>query len=89
MSKRFPFGMSLSKTPTHGTVLSISTEIEPIDVLGRFEPVENPLTRRVFINGQRMPEMIERMILMGLDQMTAEHLKKVREEMDAIGWRFT
>lgn len=68
--------------------MDIRQEIEPIDVLGRLEPVELTSNKlQVYLDDKRVPPTLEKIILTGLHVLMHDYLDDVEAEMKRLGWR--
>lgn len=66
-------------------ILEIKVKQEPIDILGRFEPVSIEELREAYIDGKKCPPGLTRLILLGLDVATEQYLSLVEDQMRAEG----
>jgi hypothetical protein len=60
--------------------LEIRVPTQNIEVLGQFDPGNFWFTREVYIDGNRCPYTLERIILAGLDTLREEHLRAIEKE---------
>ena len=66
--------------------LNIVTKIEPIDIMGRFDPMDlTPPVRELYINEERVPPTLEKIILIGIDVLGEQYLKSIEEQMKKDG----
>lgn len=69
--------------------LTVESEIQSIDVLGKPDIVEFNPVRQVSIDGKRLPPGLNSIVLAGLDQLAGEYLDQVERKIKMLGWRFT
>lgn len=62
-------------------ILEIKHVVEPINVLGALELSENPIEERVYLDGVRVPPALEKIILAGLNSLTADYVEKALKEL--------
>ena len=65
--------------------LEIRENIETINVLGTLgEKPSEPRKREVYLDGKRVPEGLETIILTGLDAMTLSYARELIEQMECL-----
>jgi len=66
--------------------LVVSTRVEPVSVLGNFDPVEAVPTKRVVsIDGQELPDNLAQIFLLGLDVATEQYCSMIEKAMKEDG----
>ena len=63
--------------------LEIRTNVPKVNIFGRFEAVAIIPEREVYIDNERVPLFLERVILRGMDEMTIDEVNIVLEEIKA------